>query len=80
MRKLLGALVLLAALCLAGAAMADVAIDKTTFPDANFRAYVKDNFDTDGNKVLDDDEIDAARDISCGGQNIASLQGIEHFT
>ena len=80
MRKLLGALVLLAVLCLAGAALADVAIDKTIFPDANFRAYVKDSFDTDGNKVLDDDEIDAVRDISCGGQNIASLQGIEHFT
>ena len=40
-----------------------VKITENTFPDPNFRAYVKEAFDTDKNGTLDEDEILVARNI-----------------
>ena len=80
MKKLLGILALVALLCLCGAAIADVAIDETNFPDANFRAYVLENCDADGDKALSAAEIAAVTSIECGQKSIASVKGIEHFT
>lgn len=57
-----------------------VDIDETTFPDANFRQYVKDKFDKDKNNALSADEIAAVKDIRPTHRDISSLTGVEHFT
>ena len=49
------------------------------FPDENFKKYVKENFDNDGNGILSKDECDNVTDISVGSKSISSLKGIEHF-
>jgi len=50
--------------CLCGAAVASgVSIDASNFPDENFRAYISDNFDSDGDGVLSDEEIAGAEVI-----------------
>ena len=54
-------------------------INSTSFPDANFRAYVTEKFDTDGNGVLSDAEKNAVRTISVSFESIASLTGVEYF-
>ena len=56
-----------------------VPIDSEHFPDDNFRDYVADNFDTDGNSYLSDVEADAVTDINVSGMIISSLEGIEYF-
>ena len=61
-------------------AAGDVAINATNFLDANFRSYVTENCDTDGDGSLSADEIAAVTYIECSGMSIGSLKGIEHFT
>ena len=84
-RKLLTALLALcAALCLLPAlalaeGAADVAIDPTNFPDANFRAYVC-TFDTDNDDCLSPAELAAVKSMRLIGKSIGDLTGIEHFT
>ena len=84
-RKLLTALLALcAALCLLPAlalaeGAADVAIDPTNFPDANFRTYVS-TFDTDNDDCLSPAELAAVKSMSLIGKSIGDLTGIEHFT
>lgn len=60
----------------------DVTIDQGNFPDAAFRAYVK-QFDTDGDGVLSAAERDSVTEIfvygGYDGQQIADLTGVEHF-
>ena len=75
---LCAALCLLPALALAEGA-ADVAIDPTNFPDANFRAYVA-SFDTDNDDRLSPAELAAVKDMSLIGKSIGDLTGIENFT
>ena len=58
----------------------EVAIDETTFPDATFRSYVAENFDTDKNGSLSGAEIAAVESIDVSNSNISNLTGIEHFT
>ncbi len=58
---------------------ADVTIDATNFPDNNFRITVE-AFDTDGDGVLSQGELDAVTNISVTNENITSLKGIEYFT
>ena len=48
MKKLIGILICLILAAAAAVAFADVAIDRTNFPDRNFREYVK-AFDEDQN-------------------------------
>lgn len=56
-------------------------INEETFPDAQFRNYVKENFDTDGNGSLSAEELDAVTKINLGSRlGITSLKGIEYFT
>jgi len=57
-----------------------IAIDRAHFPDDTFRSYVADNFDTDQNRFLNDDEIAAVTGIVVDSQGIADLTGIEYFT
>ena len=84
-RKLLTALLALcAALCLLPAlalaeGAADVAIDPTNFPDANFRTYVS-TFDTDNDDRLTPTELAAVEYMALYNKSIGDLTGIEHFT
>ena len=55
---LIAVCILLSLLCVT--ALADVVVNETNFPDAVFRAYVSDNFDTDHNGSLSAAEIKAA--------------------
>ena len=57
----------------------ELRIDAVNFPDAQFRAYVSDNFDTDGSGWLTDAEIAAADIIDDEDNDYASLEGIEFF-
>lgn len=62
-----------------GSATNGVAVDETNFPDAIFRAYVAENFDTDGDEYLSDEEIAAVEKIQVRNMGITSLDGIEKF-
>ncbi len=57
-----------------------VAINSTNFPDANFRSYVSDNFDTNCDGVLSRGEISAVTVISVPNKNISDMSGVEWFT
>ncbi|MBE5933369.1 MAG: hypothetical protein E7263_08125, partial [Lachnospiraceae bacterium] len=56
-----------------------IKINKTNFPDTNFRLYVLDNIDKDGNGKLSKSEIDGTKEIDCSNKNINSLTGIDVF-
>ena len=56
-----------------------VPIDEEHFPDDNFRAYIAENFDTDKDGVLSNDEIQEVYLINVSGMEIHSLAGIEIF-
>ena len=63
------------------AAEGDVAINEETFPDATFRVYVSENFDTDDVKgTLSAEEIANVTSIDCSKKAITDLTGIEFFT
>ena len=51
----------------------------TDFPDENFRAYIFDNFDTDKDRKLSQEECDAVTNITVCTDSIATVQGIEFF-
>ncbi len=57
-----------------------VEIDKTNFPDDNFRSFVAAELDGDDDGMLSADEIASATNIRADGKGIKSLQGIEYFT
>ena len=57
----------------------DIAIDENNFPDENFRKYIKEEFDSDGNDSLSSDEREIATMISVDDQGISNLKGIEYF-
>ena len=85
MRKRLLSILLLCCMVLtllptAAFAAGDVNINETNFPDTNFRQYVKDEFDKDGNEVLSADEIAEADTIFVTGKPITSIEGIAYFT
>ncbi|MBR5678842.1 MAG: leucine-rich repeat protein, partial [Paludibacteraceae bacterium] len=50
-----------------------------SFPDANFRTYVFNNFDTDKDGILSSAECEAVTNISVCTDSIATVQGIEVF-
>ncbi|MCH4160486.1 MAG: hypothetical protein LKF41_01575 [Bifidobacterium sp.] len=69
----------------ASAATSDVAVNESNFPDAVFRGYVSEHFDTDTNGSLTADEISNAQSIHVSeylddSQKFHSVQGIEYFT
>jgi hypothetical protein len=53
---------------------------KVEITDANFKAYLLGNFDTDGDGKLSEAEILQVKQIDCSGKEIADLTGIEKFT
>lgn len=57
---------------------ANVAIDETNFPDPQFRNYIK-KFDQNQDGVLDKEECNSTTYIDVRGNQIKTLQGIEHF-
>ena len=60
-------------------ASADVEINPTNFPDANFRNWLlRQSYGQDGK--ITDEEIKGITSIDVSGKSICSLQGIEHFT
>ena len=67
-------------------AYADVAINETTFPDANFRHFILNElFNGDyqqigADSVLTDVEIADVSSMECSYRRITSLKGIEYFT
>lgn len=66
----------------------DINIDEDHFPDPEFRRYVSEDFDTDGNGMLSQDEILVVHDFyfcEIGedgpiGTEVESYKGIEYFT
>ena len=77
MKKLFGILVCLLSVLLCAFAAADVAIDKTNFPDDTFRDFVK-RFDKDGSGVLTEEELNAVDsiDLTQASDYVHSVQGI----
>jgi len=59
-------------------AAGEVKINEMTFPDSAFRSYVQ-SFDTDGDGVLSQEEIDAVESIDVSNKKISSLDGIDNF-
>ena len=57
-----------------------VALDGINFPDATFRTYIAERFDTDKDGNLSDAEIATVTKIECYERGIGDLTGIEHFT
>ncbi len=72
------AMVVTMAPCIVSAA--GVAINATNFPDANFKNYVSNTFDTDSDGFLSASEIADTKTILVSRKSISSLEGIEYFT
>ena len=49
-------------------------------PDANFKAYLLENFDKNNDGNISTSEANAVKEINCSGKNIKLLDGIEKFT
>ena len=61
----------------------ELPIDEAHFPDANFREYIKDKIDLDGNGSLSQSEIEAVDSIFNGTSykyDIKNYKGIEYFS
>ena len=56
-----------------------IPIDEQNFPDAVFRTYVSENYDTDHDGNLTPDERRAVKECLVSRKEIYSLRGIEHF-
>ena len=56
-----------------------IKIDENTFPDKNFRVYILENIDKDGDGYLSESEIAETTSITCRARSISSLKGIECF-
>lgn len=59
---------------------AGVEINEENFPDAVFRAHVKQYYDTSGDSILQQTELSVVTQILLEGRGITSFKGIEHFT
>ena len=57
-----------------------IAVNETNFPDDNFRTYISENCDIDGNGLLSESEIRDVLNIDCSGLPISTLEGIKYFT
>ena len=81
--KKLSAVMLCVMMCFIASSSAwakTVAINKTNFPDAVFREYVSNNFDTNNDGKLTDAEAKAVTNIYLTGSKLTNLRGIEYFT
>ena len=80
MKKWTAVFVCLLLTLLCAAAAAEVKIDGKTFPDKQFRAYINEKIDQNGDGKLSNAEISAVKQIACHSRSIGSLKGIEVFT
>ncbi len=78
MKKTIGLLLCLLLTVLLTAALADVGIRETHFPDENFRKYLK-TFDTDDDGRLSNDEINDMKVMDVSGLDIADLTGLRNI-
>ena len=80
-RFVIGSIMILLLLFFSMAAYADdVPLDDAHFPDAAFRAYLTETFDTDKNGALSDDERLIVSTLFISDKQIASLSGIRYFS
>ena len=56
-----------------------VPIDREHFPDRDFRFYVHNNFDLDGDQELSPQDIGKIESIDVGSIELSNLKGIEYF-
>ena len=56
-----------------------VKINEANFPDGSFRAFVKENYDTDGDGILSDSERRSVTNLKIAIDDIWDLRGIEYF-
>lgn len=75
MKKLL--LLLLTVLAATLAARADVTINSTNFPDANFRSYLLNEYPTG---TITTAQLNARDSLKLFGKGISNMKGVEHFT
>ena len=59
---------------------ADVVINSTNFPDANFREFIDDHYDYWDDDILTDQEIATVKNMNVQSRSISSLTGITYFT
>ena len=64
----------------ATAKAANVAINKTNFPDTNFRQFVAEEFDANEDGYLNTSEIKNAEEMNCYNRGISNMKGLEYFT
>ena len=55
-----------------------VEISESTFPDTAFRKYVTENFDTDQNLILSQDEINKATNIFIRMKGVQTLKAVSY--
>ena len=55
----------------------EIALSAENFPDDNFRDYLRETFDIDGDGIINSADV---IEIDCSGRGIQSLKGIELFT
>ncbi len=79
MKRRIGILIGLVLVLLCAYALADVEINDVNFPDEKFREAAE-NFDSDCDGYLSEEEIAQATAIVCAESGISSMQGIEYFT
>jgi len=58
----------------------NIAIGESTFPDADFRAYVSENIDKDKDGSLSAEEVSNTESIDISKLSVKDLGGIEYFT
>jgi Leucine-rich repeat (LRR) protein len=75
MKKIL--LLLMTVVVTSFAATADVAINSTNFPDANFRAFLKSKYSL---SYITTSQLNACTELVMNSLDIADLTGIEYFT
>lgn len=80
MKKLAGGILVLVIILLCAAALADVEINETNFPDPNFREELSwERYDANQDGILSDEEIAATTFMNVSSSSISSLKGIEYF-
>ncbi|MDE7289489.1 MAG: carbohydrate-binding domain-containing protein, partial [Oscillospiraceae bacterium] len=57
-----------------------VEVSEENFPDPVFREYVLENFDTDSDGYLSDEEITWVTEVDVSSKGVSSLKGVEHLT
>lgn len=79
-RFIMGAILALILLFSMSAHAEDIPLDDAHFPDAAFRGYLAETFDTDHNGALSDDERLIVGTLFISDKQIESLSGIRYFS